>query len=60
MDKTAIFTISKSGRRYNIKSKQFNTYNKIDVPETELFNALEELSDVFNNVLDYAILFEID
>ena len=60
MEKTAIFTISKSGRRYNIKSKQFNTYNKIDVPATELFEALEELTDVFNNVIGYAILFEIE
>ena len=40
--------------------KQFNTYNRIDVPETELYKSLEELTDVFNNVIGYAILFEID
>jgi len=65
MEKTAIFTISKAsatgnGRRYNITSKQFNTYNKINIPENELFLAMEELTDVFNNVINYAILFEID
>jgi hypothetical protein len=64
-NKTAVFTISKSsataqGRRYNITSKRFNLYNKIDVPESQLFDALAELSDTFNNVIDMAIVFEID
>ena len=60
MEKTVVFTISKDGKNYNIKSKAFNTYNKIGVPANQLFEAMEELTDTFNNVLEYAILFEID
>lgn len=60
MDKTAVFTISKNSKGYNITSKKFNLYNKIGVPANQLFEAMEELTDTFNNVIGYAILFEID
>lgn len=61
MEKTAVFTISNAGTgKYNIKSKKFNLYNKLEVKDTELFQAMEELTDTFNNVIGYAILFEID
>lgn len=61
MEKTAVFTISKTGTgKYNIKSKKFNLYNKLEVKDSELFQAMEELADTFNNVIGYAILFEID
>lgn len=64
MEKTAVFTVSKSGatggNKYNITSKAFNLYNKLEVPADKLFDAMSELTDTFNNVLGYAILFEID
>ncbi len=60
-EKTAVFTVTKTqGRKYNITSKGFNLYNKLNVPENQLFEAMAELSDVFNNVIGIAILFEID
>ncbi len=60
MEKTAVFTISKNGKGYNITSKKFNLYNKISIQANQLFEAMEELTDTFNNVIGYAILFEID
>lgn len=59
MEKTATFTISRDGRLYNIKSKSFNTYNRIGITQVELFNEMEYLSDVFNNVIGIGIVFEI-
>lgn len=60
MGKTVVFTVSKSGNGYNIKSAVANRYNKNDVPASKLFDAMEELTDIFNNVIGAAILFEID
>ena len=64
MEKTVVFTVSKSGatggKKYNLTSKAFNLYNKLEVPEQQLFEAMAELTDTFNNVLGFAILFEID
>ena len=44
---------------YNIKSKAFNRYNQIDISRDCLFFAMNQLTDVFNNVLKIGILFEI-
>lgn len=66
MDKTAVFTISKTSstgvrsNRYNITSKKYNLYNKLDVSANQLFDAMEELTDIFSNVIGISILFEID
>lgn len=60
MERTTVFTISKNGKAYNITSRKFNLYNKINIPANQLFDAMEELTDTFNNVIGYAILFEID
>ena len=56
----AIFTISKGSRGINVKSKRFSTYNRIEVPEAQLFQVMEELADVFNNVLGIGIAFEVE
>jgi len=60
MEKTAVFTISRSDNGINIKSKGYNTYNKYGLQEKQLFDAMAELSDVFNNVIGIAIVFEVD
>ena len=60
MEKTAIFTITPTMKgTYNIKSKAFNRYNQIDISRDCLFSAMNQLADVFNNVLKIGILFEI-
>lgn len=59
-DRIAIFTIFKDGNKFDLKSKQYNTYNKYQLTAPELFNAMTELADIFNNVLDLSILFEVD
>lgn len=59
MEKTATFTISRDGRLYNIKSKSFNTYNRVGITVVELFNEMEHLADVFNNVIGIGVVFEI-
>lgn len=63
MEKTAVFTIIREERTngwfYDVKSKAHNTYNKCGLNEHQLFEAMEELSDVFNNVLGMGILFEV-
>lgn len=59
MEKTAIFTITVSNGLYNIKCKAFNQYNQIGISRDCLFTAMNQLADVFNNVLNIAILFEI-
>jgi hypothetical protein len=59
MEKTAVFTITKDGKLYNLKCKAFNTYNRIGITQVELFNEMEYLTDTFNNLLNVGILFEI-
>lgn len=56
----AIFTISKGIRGIDVKSKRFNTYNRVEVPESQLFHVLAELADIFNNALGIGIEFEIE
>lgn len=59
MENAAVFTIMKGDKVFSIKSKKYNTYNKYDVPEKQLFEAMAELTDTFNNVIGVAILFEV-
>lgn len=59
MNKTAVFTITKDGKLYNLKSKAFNRYNRVGITQAELFNEMEHLTDVFNNILNVGVLFEI-
>ena len=57
----AIFTISRGlTGRVNVKSKRFSTYNRIEVPEAQLFRVMEELADIFNNVLKIGIEFVVE
>lgn len=57
----AIFTISRGqAGRLNVKSKRFNTYNRNEIPENQLFRVMEELADIFNNVLGFGIEFVIE
>ena len=62
MDKetTAIFTIFDTGSAFDVKCKRFNTYNKYGVPKSDLWKALSELTDIFNNVIKIAILFDYE
>ena len=57
---TAIFTLSRNGNSYNITSKAYNLYNRLQVPAGQLFDTMAELTDTFNNVLEIAILFEVE
>ena len=59
MERTAVFTITVSNGLYNIKSKAYNRYNQIGISRDCLFTAMSQLTDVFNNVLNIGILFEI-
>ena len=57
---TAIFTISKGTKGYNIKCSNFNTYNAIEIPGFKVVKVMEELADTFNNTLKIGILFEME
>lgn len=59
MTRTAIFTILRGTKGYDLKCKAFNTYNKYGLKSDELLTAMEILADTFNNSLDMAILFEV-
>lgn len=56
----ATFIISEGVKGLNIKSQRFNTYNKYEVPASELFSTMVELTDTFNNVLGLGIDFEVE
>lgn len=60
MEKTAIFTIVKGARGYDIKCKAYNTYNRYGLAKDEIMTAMEQITDVFNNVLEIAVLFEVE
>ena len=59
MEKTAIFTISRGSKGYNIKSSAFSAYDVIEIPGIKIFQAMTDLTDYFNNTLKIAILFEV-
>lgn len=56
---TAVFTITKGDKGYNIKSKRYNLYNCYNVKEDDIFTAMQRLTDTFNNALEIGILFEV-
>ena len=58
--KEAVFTISKGTNGFNLKCKNYNTFNRFNIPGAALFNAMKELSDIFNNVIGVAIVFEVE
>lgn len=57
-----IFTISKGIKGINIKTKnrKFNTYNKYELSEQDLFKAMSELADIFNNIIGVGITFDVE
>ena len=57
---TVVFTIMKNGNgTYRIFCKQgFNRLNKYDVKD--LFGAMNELANIFNNDIKMGILFEVE
>ena len=59
MNHTAIFTISKGRKGYNITCAQYKPYEYIEIPGFKIFQAMEELADTFNNKLGLGILFEV-
>lgn len=59
MQHTAIFTISKGHKGYNITCAAHSPYNYIEIPGFRIFQAMEELADTFNNKLKLGILFEV-
>jgi hypothetical protein len=60
MERTATFTISNGTKGYDIKCKAFNAYNRYNLAKDEIFTAMEQISDVFNNVLEIAVVFDVE
>lgn len=58
-EKTATATIYEVDEVYNIKVNGFNAYNKYAVPKCALWLEMNDLADLFNNVLEIGILFEL-
>lgn len=63
MERVATFTITREektyGWYYTLKCKEYNQYNKYDVHAKHFYETMEELADVFNNVIGIGIVFEI-
>ena len=63
MKRNATFIITReekaTGYYYTLKCKAYNQYNKFDVHEKNLYEAMAELADIFNNVIGVSIVFEI-
>ncbi len=61
MEKTKVFTVRETSRgRYSITSGRDCTYNRYQLSPHELFGAMQEITFIFNNEFDTAVLFEID
>ena len=60
MGDTVVFTVMKNGDgTYRIFCKNgFNTFNRYDV--RDLFKAMTELANIFNNDIKMGILFEVE
>ena len=63
MKTNATFIITReekpTGWYYKLMCKSYNRYNKYDVHEKNLYDAMYELTDIFNNVIGVGIVFEI-
>ena len=57
---SAVFTIRKVDGRFNFTCKRYNTYNRYGVMFIEIYKTMEEITDVFNNVIGVGVTFEID
>ena len=62
MKSTVCFTISKNskGTCDVVNKGKYNSYSRYDVPQVVLFETLDVLSDIFNNDLDLAIVFDVE
>ena len=58
-ERKAIFVIKEGVKGYDITNRQYNVYNRYEVPKDQLFVSMTEMSDIFNNVLEIAITFEV-
>lgn len=58
--KEAVFTISKGASGLDLKCKNYNTFNRYNIPEGILFRVMTELTDIFNNIIGVAIVFEVE
>ena len=56
----AVFTISLTSKGFNLTCKSFNRYNKYGITRDGLYTTMLELTDIFNNVLNVGVVFEID
>jgi hypothetical protein len=61
MENSAIFEITANKGTYQIKTtnRKYNLYNQYDVSRDCLFTAMNQLADVFNNVIGVGIYFVI-
>lgn len=57
--KEAVFTITKGANGLDLKCKHYNTFNRYNIPESILFKAMNEIADIFNNIIGVAIVFEV-
>ena len=57
--KEAVFTISKGSNGLDLKCKNYNVFNRFNIPEGTLFKAMTELADIFNNIIGVSIVFEV-
>ena len=66
MEHNAVFTITENdkgfsiGNTLNITSKKYNRYNQYNVRKADLFAAMCELADIFNNVIGIGIDFVVE
>ena len=60
MEKTACFTISKSKKGYDIKCKAFDYCNRYDIAASEIFVAMEQITETLNNSLNVAVIFDVE
>ena len=56
----AVFTISNGKNGYTLHCRAYSEYDVTILSAYELLKTMAELASIFNNVLNVAILFEID
>lgn len=58
--KIVTLTISEKTDGFDVKCKAFNCYTQFDIKKSDLFSIMRELSDFFDNVLNFHAVFEIE
>lgn len=58
--KEAVFTVTEGIKGISIKSKSYSQYNRCEIDRKDLYQAMCELTDIFNNVLGIGILFDVE